>query len=218
MYIFGTTTYRTKAEVAAAVQTLLRTPPCPRRLDGDNAALVWDLLAQHPSATAKYGVGAVAVWVRANRFGNPSLFVERRDGTFEDFSYQKCLTPPTHSARVTAAFRHAIVEQILAAKAVAWHHADSLGRVPCEVTGELIDVNRAHVDHAYPATFDAMLRAFLYEHRLTLEAVDVQAHPSGQGVELKDPWLRRTWQQYHQAHAVLRIVDAAVNVQRGNRG
>lgn len=212
-YVLGGMTFAAKAHVERHARSVLRAGPIPRRLHADDAAFVADLLDLHARAEEKRGVGVRSLWVKANLYGEPGFFVERIDGTWEDFSYKKCLTPMTRRTLAHRAMRQAIAEQVYAFKVAAF----AAGPVTCALSGLPLAWDEAHIDHAYPLTFVALASAFLTERGETVDDVPIGPHPSGQGVVIDDPAWRAAWAAYHQAYAQLRCLEAELNIERGAR-
>jgi hypothetical protein len=217
-YVLGGETFTAKAHAEQRARSILHGGPVPRCLTGNEAAFVADLLALHARATEKIGPGIRGLWVKGNLYGAAGFFIERVDGTWMDFSYKKCLTPQTIRTQALQAMRRAIAEQVHAFKVSAYTEGSvALRLVRCAISGELLPWEDAHVDHAYPDTFVALVDAFLAGRRETVDHVSVAPHPSGQGVILGDAGWALAWQAYHRERAVLRIVKARINIERGAR-
>lgn len=217
VYILGGISYTAKVHVERRARAILHAGPAPRQLDGTDAAFIADLLTLHPKADEKTR-GMRALWVKANMFGEPGFFVERHDGHFVDFSYKKCLTPASVRTQAYAALRRGIAEQVHAFKVRAFSEGFvALRYATCALTGELLTWEDAHVDHAYPQTFTALVAAWFAERGETEADVPVGAHPSGQGVVLCDPDYLAAWRAWHAERAVLRVVRDRLNVERGAR-
>jgi hypothetical protein len=125
-------TFETQKDLVQHVQTILRRYSAPARLDGDDAAVMGDLLLRHPRADEKTGVGVAAIWIRRNSggFGN-GFFVERIDGVFVDFSYKQCVRPQTNASKAKFAFRRAIDQQVIATKKETF---DTVALLCCPIT------------------------------------------------------------------------------------
>ncbi|MFF1717363.1 DCL family protein [Streptomyces sp. NPDC058268] len=181
--------------------------------DPDDDAFCRHLLECHPEYDLKQGVGIAHFYVIAHTdHGRRSvgLALVRLDGDVADFSWNACLTPLSHRTQVLAALRHAISDQIAAARNAV---LDSRKPLVCSVTGAPIpSATELHIDHAAPTFLD-----------LAEEFITGNGGPdafrilpdSGAGVsyiELEDKALEQRWQHHHQKRAVLRPVLKRVNL------
>lgn len=191
------------------VSAFLRDHRPPYRLTADEAAFMLDLLERHPSAETKIGIGVAAIWILGNgKFGN-GFYVERIDGTREDFSYKQCLRPFTHASKCKFAFRRAIDEQVLAVKMQVFRRGDEV--FTCPITGEPMTWETAHVDHIPPRTFARLLETYMDRQGLTFDDIDLDEAPGGIGKALPHA-LAADWAAWHQAVAQLRVISADANV------
>lgn len=181
----------------------------PYRLTADETAFFVDLLERHPSADTKIGVGVRAIWILGNgKFGN-GFYVERIDGTREDFSYKQCLRPMTHASKCKFAFRRAIDDQVLAVKVSVFRAGNEV--LPCPITGEPMTWETAHVDHEPPRTFAALLEAYLDKRGLSYDDIVLSEAPGGIGKALP-VHIARDWADWHSRYARLRVISADANV------
>ncbi|MFJ9721007.1 hypothetical protein ACIRPQ_34605 [Streptomyces sp. NPDC101213] len=132
------------------------------------------------------------------------------DGEVADFSWNACLTPLNQRTQVLAALRHAITDQIAAARNAALNSGKPL---VCSVTGTPIpSAAELHIDHAAP-TFLDLAEEFIAGNG-GVDAFHILPD-SGTGVsyiELEDKELEERWQGHHQERAVLRPVLKRVNL------
>lgn len=214
-YTIAGRTFDTQKDLVAHVQTILRSYTAPARLEGDDAAVMSDLLLRHPRAEDKIGVGIAAIWIRrfqrhdAGRvFSANGFFVERIDGTFADFSYKQCIRAQTNATKAKFAFRRAINEQVIAIKKAAFAtHAQVL----CPVLCEPITWDTAHVDHEPPLTFAALLMDYCAERDIDLDTIELYEPKDGIG-KLLPPNIETDWAAWHQERAQLRVISAEANV------
>lgn len=207
-YTIAGTTFETQKDLVTYVSALLRSARPPIRLDGHDAAFMGDLLLRHPSAERKVGCGVAAIWIKRNGvFGN-GFYVERIDGTFEDFSYKQCIRPFTHATKAKFAFRRAIDDQVIAVKTAAFCDSTYLY---CPVTGEPIIWETAHVDHEPPLTFAALLADYCEQRGIDLDTIELYEPKGGIG-KLLSPHMEEDWSEWHRARARLRVISADANV------
>ena len=91
--------------------------------------------------------------------------------------------------------------------------------MPCAITGQPVAPSIAHVDHASPSTFRALIDLFLAGEGLDYGALGVKPTTDASTVmELADAALAAKWRAFHQTHAILRITWDKANLSRGSRG
>ncbi len=185
-----------------------------------------DLLAllQHYDAAghdgpSKIGVGVGAFMRKRNNFdggfSTSGFWVRRIDGTETDFSYIQAIKGrPGADREFYEACRVAVAEDILAAKQAFFAtHQDSSGRVPCELSGQLIQFDEAHIDHVDP-TFRQLVATF----RAACGWLD--AIPAGVLTAAADRQTQTrfgaagaadAFREFHKV-ALLRVVAANVNI------
>lgn len=202
-------TFETQKDLVAHVQAILRRYSAPARLEGDDAAVMGDLLLRHPRAEEKIGVGVAAIWIRRNLggFGN-GFFVERNDGTSVDFSYKQCIRPQTNASKAKFAFRRAIDTQVIAVKRDTFGPYDVL---TCPITGEPMSWDTAHVDHEPPLTFAALLAEYCELRGVDLDTLELFEPRSGIGKILPIA-IEQDWAAWHEARAKLRVISAEANI------
>ncbi|MFB0620873.1 DCL family protein [Streptomyces sp. AGS-58] len=181
--------------------------------DPDDDAFLRRLLERHPEYHLKRGTGIAHFRVIAhNDHGRRSVGIAlvRLDGEVADFSWNACLTPLNQCTQVLAALRHAIADQVAAARNEALNSGQPL---VCSVTGAPIpSAAELHIDHA-PPTFLDLAEEFIAGHG-GVDAFQILPD-SGTGVsyiELEDKALEGHWQDYHQKRALLRPVLTRVNL------
>jgi uncharacterized protein DUF3223 len=166
------------------------------------------MVRRHPSAADKIGTGIkhFKVLTNANYGGkNRCFYLFRIDGTFTDFSYQKCVTPPTPWQEYYDALRSAVMDQIMEARDQAFGSGDE---ILCPIRNTPMTRSASHVDHIHPDTFAALVERFNDE-----EWLHEEAPPMTEGGDLKcgrklvDKGLEERWRFFHRAHAKLRVIS-----------
>ena len=120
-----------------------------------------DLLGRHRHVHEKVGPGVRALLVQKEYRGTQHFSIERVDGTIEDFSFRSCITPRTPETELRMACRTAVVDSVQCFKLAAFSGHLELA---CPISGEPVSIATAHVDHAPPWTFDAIVQAFVSAH------------------------------------------------------
>lgn len=212
--IIGTTRYRTKEAARDVCRSIVQRYGVGGDVTGpDDDAFLRHLLERHPEYDLKRGAGIAHFRIMANtQYGRNSvgIGIVRLDGELVDFSWNACLTPPSHRAQVLDALRRAVAEQVIAARNVVLNSGRPL---VCAVTGAPIpSVAELHMDHAAP-TFLELAEQFVSGNG-GVDAFRIMPD-SGTGIsytELEDKTLEARWQNHHQDRAVLRPVLKRVNL------
>ena len=196
--------FATHAALKKRVQLILGGPP--GNLDGYHYHFVRDLLDRHPQAVSKIGPGVHAIRIAVNLpYRTKGFWVEREDGTVTDFSYLECLKPESQATKFRKACRTAVVEQVRQAGA----------NIPprCPITDEPLGPGNAHVDHAPPWTFEALVRAYVNLRGIDVEAVDLNADVDGDVIQrFADQAIADDFAAFHAEYATLRVVSIRANL------
>ena len=215
-YQVGAELFPRKDDLLARVRHILYTTPLNAMVAEAQLAFLLALLAHHPDARRKVGVGIVAMHVRRNPKYRPNrgFWAIRADGSETDWSLMQCIYPTTTMQLLRAAFRHAVLAQTTSFKQEQCAtHANTHGEVCCPVEQIWVGARDAHVDHIPPRTMERLIVAFLAAQHLAPEDVTLSVPRDGSiGRTLADPALRRTWRAYHHAHARLRVVSGIANL------
>lgn len=112
-------------------------------------------------------------------FATPGFWLERADGSWTDFSFPTAISakPKPQSQEFADACRGVVASDLRAAKLRHFKtHGDEQGRVPCDITGQLITINEAHLDHAHwPfGTLIAMFREARGWHEVRLLPITLE--------------------------------------------
>jgi hypothetical protein len=208
VYRLGDYQFRSKAEAQRVVSDLLN--HAPLNLPLLETPLLVALLAKHPHGTEKIGCGVRSIDIREHlwrdRFRQRGFYIVRTDGSTVAFSYLACFRDHDRQAQldVFEACRHAVDPSVLLFRGEAF----ASGYAPCAETGRALQSEEAHIDHAEPWPFRRLVSAWL----ATLPeppAVD----PSDDLVtRFADPEVTRAFRAFHDARAVLRVLDKRVNM------
>lgn len=179
-------------------------------LSEPDATHVYWLLERHPEAAAKIGAGVKEFSTRKAMFHTRCFEIRRIDGSTTDFSVKPCLDgkAPSAIAETLRAMRTEVVEDI---KQMKWEffrastHPD--GKAPCALTGRLLSLEEAMIDHAPSKTFKALAARFLDENRIVpSEALLTPAKDNQYTPHLADHDLAEKWREFCRANAAPRIV------------
>jgi hypothetical protein len=208
----GMQVFASKQDMTDAVKAILASYEPGQVVQPKDEALLLDLLAHHPRAQDKIGVGIQRIRVRANPSypATRMFWLERVDGSADNFSYIKCLRPVSLWERLTRAMRVAITPQIVERKTRVFG-----GRavVQCPVTDVRCTWEQMHVDHRPPLTFARLMQDFLLSEGLGPEQIDLDEAPDGIGSVLANAEWSQEWQDYHALFADLWVISIAAHVE-----
>jgi len=217
-YQIGGKTFRTKQEIVQRVRGILDRTPVGATLEQGEFAFMLDLLQRHRRAAQKIGGGVRAIRADLNTHWKPyKMFtLIRADGTETDFSYRACVYPTSADADFRKACRHAVVEDVLEFKRSAFDaQANEYNEIRCAVSGVMVAWDEAHVDHAPPWTFKAIVDAFVDELAIDVSAVQLAGRADNEFQRrFVDAELAARFRRFHNARARLRIVTQATNLER----
>jgi hypothetical protein len=188
-----------------------------QRMELEDDAVLRDLICLHPEREQKIGVGISHFTVATdNEWGRTRHFViVRVNGESTDFSYHTCIDGTNMRQDVFAALRFAVRHQVSDFKRDSFAAPDK-PRCPfhnCELTED-----EAHVDHAAPLTFYAIVGEFLRSRGLTLDALLLIDNADNQLVrELRDPEIVKNWQDFHRSNARLRLTSSRANLSEARK-
>lgn len=209
--------FRTKREIVGHVRAILNRVPIGESLGPDDFRFMLALLHRHPWAAQKIGVGVQAIRVDLNSQWTPcKMFtLVRTDGSETDFSYRACIYPPSHEADFREACRQVVLDDILAFKRTVFDaEANECNEVSCAATGMLVGWNEAHIDHAPPWTFKAIVDAFIDETGVDVGAVHLTGSADNECQQrFADSELTERFRTFHNARARLRVVTKAANLE-----
>ncbi|MDK8656356.1 DUF3223 domain-containing protein [Actinotignum sanguinis] len=93
MYVVADRVFRTKKELRSYCSLLLQTRPLGVCLEGEDKVFLLDLLSNHPRFSVKKGGGIAGVFIgEVLGWGTRNFFIERCDGSVDNWSIQKCVT------------------------------------------------------------------------------------------------------------------------------
>ena len=175
-------------------------------LSAEDFDFMLTLLLSHENSTEKIGPGVKRMWLQSTRYGNKCFWLERLDGTKTDFSYYKCLTASNDHSDYLKACRKAIEPLVIGVRDSVFGDRD---KICCPILGIQITRHESHVDH-YPHQFIDLAKEFFISQNKKIE-VD---HGDGRiGVIFKDKDMEKSWVEFHEKHASLRVISEKANLQ-----
>lgn len=168
------------------------------------------LLALHPDAARKIGVGVDHFRLERNALAGRGLHLVRLDGSTDSFSYKRCITGVAQSqhGKVCEALRFVVRPQLDAYRAgLQWP-------LRCAITGiEITHPNDLHIDHKW--AFWRLLELFCIEQQISLASLGVIGN--GMTLALVDREISSAFEAFHLNHAQLQPTSRAANVWKGGK-
>jgi hypothetical protein len=146
------------------------------------------------------------------------FWIVRQDGTETDFSYIDAVKgkPKGRSQDFYNACRQAVALDLILAKKQAFaEYGDDQSRVECELTGKMVTIDDAHLDHAWPY-FSHMVSGFRAARGWSRDIPDgiVSAPADGQTTAtFLDSAVTEAFRAFHHDQAILRILCREANLQ-----
>lgn len=213
--------FRTKNEIVEYVRRIFDKYRVGAYLDAGDFSFVMELLRGHSRYALKVGCGISAVRIDLNtEWKAYKMFtLIRVDGSEADVSYRECIYPTSKRQHFAAACRRSVVPDVLAFKQRQYdEHRDSLNRVPCELTGEWVHWDEAHVDHAPPWTFQTLVEMFLESYFLPLAEIEIGGDEDGAFQSyFADEAVAESFRAFHNERAVMRVLSKTANLKLGKK-
>jgi hypothetical protein len=212
VFWFGTKSYPTKKAAKVFLSTFLKTHPRNQPLNEQELSWALPLFERHPRGVEK--LANLKNVVVAQNGSHASFVIEYKNGTRDDISYTKCLTPTENDKHVRsqAALRVAIRNDITAFRNDAFSNGKQVSCAFCDAP--LTNSFESYVDHISSARpFCGLVYDFLREKNLNLESLKVNSMPYGMLThqELDDKAFEAEWVAYHKEHARLQMVCRGCN-------
>lgn len=211
MYWLGPFQYSSKQDLLDKLKVFVATAPVGRVSHKIAIQKLHLLIALHPDADRKIGLGIDHFKVERNALGaGQGLWLVRSDGTEDSFSYKRCITGVRQSSygKVCEALRFSVRSQLIAFRETLTLPAK------CAISGEDIEHRSdLHIDHKIP--FWRLLLAFSEVHRVELSQLDTVG--SGEALALVDQKISKAFQAFHMEHAELQPTCKAANALKGGQ-
>lgn len=208
--------FKTKEALRKRCQAILNHYAVTADVSEEHCRFLASLIERyHPEAELKLGNGVKRIWVGTNEYGGRGFYLERLDGSTTDFSFMKCISHPSVWNDFQSACRNAVADDKQAYKDARFAHART---VACELTGELLTRDTAHVDHIPPRTFQNLLKVFLKRSGIDYRTVGIEPTLDGkEGCWLTDQGFAKRWREFHSVNARLRLISRTANLSNSKR-
>lgn len=204
--------FDTKMALKEYVQDILNSYPHRKPLSKEHFDFMLEILDRHPNSLEKVGLGVKFMDIRENGYGKNSrgFWIVRNDDTETDFSYLKCLNPPTGHNIFSSACRKIVRPEIDRFRDRFFEQA----RTPtCPITGKNVSPKSCHVDHAPPLTFARIVSGFISLYNVNVDDPSI-FNPSEDGVignNLSNKMMIRDFVTFHNCFASLRVTSIEAN-------
>jgi hypothetical protein len=211
MFWLGHFGYKSKQDLLDKLKAFLQGAPQGRVSHEEADRKLRLLIAMHPNAERKIGLGIDHFKIVRNvRGAGQGIHIVRTDGSEEPFSYKRCISGVVQSAhgKVCEALRFTVQPQLK-------QYRESITLpVTCKLSGLPVERRRdLHIDHARP--FWRLLRDFCTEHGVDLSVLETTG--SGESLQLVDEDVALAFERYHREHAVLQPSLKSANAAKGGR-
>lgn len=213
----GPITFKSKSDAKNHCRAIMDRYPVQQIITGIDDVFLRDLIAIHPEADQKIGVGIShfttqidPVWKTTRHF-----LIVRLDGSSTDFSFHTCIDGNNHRKDVLHALRHAIADQVVNFQrcSFALQH-----QMSCPYTGETLTSSHCHVDHTPPDTFLILVSRWMKQEDIEYEQIELVDNADNQWVRvLRDDQISSSWQSFHISNANLRIISPVANLSHVKR-
>ncbi len=216
-YIVNEMVFRTLNDIRLHVRKIKDSYIDNVNIDDKDFAFMRELLNHHESASHKIGCGVVSMYIKTVSVykTNRCFWLVRSDMSETDFSFEKCLRnkPEPRLLKFKNACRTAISNDITKFKRNFFSGLNDSHSL-CTITGERIAIDNSHVDHAYPYTFDWIVTEFIKLYKIDIGNIDLGGigEDAVMRYSIKDLNLREGFIQFHNAHAVLRVISKTANL------
>lgn len=211
MYWLGPFEYQSKQALLDGLKAYVRTAPLGRVCNSIGILKLHLLLAQHPDAERKIGVGVDHFRIERNALGaGRGLRLVRHDGSEDTFSYKRCITGVRQSSHGKAceALRFAVRPQLN-----AYRETITLPAI-CKISGaDIVHANDLHIDHKI--AFWRLLKQFCEHYQIDLSLLETVGN--GETLALLDESVTKSFEEFHLMHAQLQPACKNANVEKGGR-
>ena len=182
---------------------------CNDAITESEQEFLFALLTRHPDYEQKKKFG-IAGFRRGVANNTRCFFIDRIDGTSDNFSFIKCIRGKefTPQQRLERACRDVVKNDIQEWK----QNQFKLGRNTCAISGQKISWNIADADHVAPITFQRIVSDWLNKEDIKanndmfITGQDHQLNPA-----IKDKFVADSFRKYHMDNALLQLVHRDIH-------
>ncbi|WP_257282725.1 DCL family protein [Endozoicomonas sp. SESOKO1] len=215
----GERTYQTKKAAKDYFKAMLAKYSDGDEINDEDSSDLYNLLERHPEASQKFGCGIECFFKQRTDKGTSCFWLRRHDGSETEFSYPTCVDAKGKSLyqEFAEACRESVSDDLRATKKGHFEkHADSDGRVACDISGEMVLPHECHLDHKKPMTFQVIVRTFVAANDIEPSREMLSESQDQQfATTFTDAGLAEKFVKYHHSVADLRIIKTKLNLSLG---
>lgn len=209
--VIGDIQFRTKTAAKAEIRCRIGQYEAGDILSVADQVFFEELFKLHDEYVEKVGVGIKHIQVERDFHRNRCLYIHRTDGSEIDISWVHCVQPASTKTVVSAAFRRAVKDRVMAFK------SSQLSEVcRCPILNIPLDYENSHVAYT-KNSFESLLDDFLGQAGVTFESIELinpSPDDSDQRGILKNPIIKEQWNQFYDSNARLTLMSAEANLRR----
>ena len=217
--IIGDLTFATQKEASHFIKNMLNKYGDQETVSIEDQEVLTNLIERHPEAIQKIGVGIRQFYKAPTAMGTSCFWLEREDGTKTDFSYGSCITGKSKTLfqEFMEACREAVRDDLIETKYAYFRtNADSSGKVPCAISGEMVTDKESHLDHVKPLTFQVIVVTFFKSNGINISRnMFTQSSDAQFQASFVDQEMKEKFRTYHHDITDLRIIKNRLNLKMG---
>ncbi len=209
--VIGDIQFRTKTAAKAEIRRRIGQYEAGDILSVADQVFFEELFKLHDEYVEKVGVAIKHIQVERDFHRNRCLYIHRTDGSEIDISWVHCVQRASTKTVVSAAFRRAVKDRVMAFK------SSQLSEVcRCPILNIPLDYENSHVAYT-KHSFESLLDDFLGQAGVTFESIELinpSPDDSDQRGILKNPIIKEQWNQFYDSNARLTLMSAEANLRR----
>lgn len=216
----GDQEFKTKKEALEFFRKILSKYNNGETINSEDTLHLHNLIERHPEQSQKIGCGIAKFYKDKTDQPTSCFWLERIDGTKTDFSFYSCIDAKGTSLyqEFSEACREAVKNDLIESKKNHFKvNQNAEGKVPCDITGEMISFEESHLDHKKPMTFEVIVRTFRVSNGI-IPNRDILSSPKDNQftTTFTNKAIADQFIKYHHEVADLRIIKKHINLQLGS--
>lgn len=194
--------YTTKISLLNDIKKILNSYNLDDTINDTDKKIIVDLLKYHTEYKDKLGPGIDKIKIQETPYKNRGFTLFRKDGSFTDFSYIKCINHPTLLSKIKECCRHAIIEDIINFKQNMFSENKT---IVCPITHKNIGYEDCQIHHDNP-TFSKIMKRWLKNKKITEEQIN-KSKDNSYETYFTDKSLIIDFRDFHNSIANLRAIS-----------
>jgi hypothetical protein len=184
-------------------------------LTGMEDRLFRAVVEMHPRAEEKIGIGIKRFIVDKALCDTLGVRFIRNDGSQDDLSIKKCFygddSPRRRVMRVMRAAVACDVAKLKAEWLEKYGHGCQPGKMRCAISKKYIRIDKGHMDHIPPMTFEVIATTFMAHKGLTFQEIEFAESGLNKELRMKSVQLENEFRQWHANLAQMRFIANTEN-------